>query len=502
MSSNIRRQSIISSLVIYLGFAVGLLNTYLFAKEGYFTPQEYGLTGVFLAVAMLIASLSTLGMPGYIYKFYPYYSNNLNPRQNDMITWAVLVGMVGFGLITVLGLVFQDVVVRKYGGNSPLFVQYYYWVYPLSLGLTIYNILEAYAWSLHKSIFTNFLREVQWRLSVTVLIVLFIFKVITDFDKFIKLFSFTYPGIAITLLCYLVFTKKIHFTFKISKISRRFINIIARFCTYIYGATIVSTLSLVFDQLVIASVLDNGLQKAAIFTLAQHMSSMVQAPQRSIVAASIPHLSQAWKDKNLGLIQRIYQRSSINLLIFSLFIFILIAVNYQQAVITFRLNPEFLAGFTVFLILGLKIVIDLGTGVNAQIIGTSNYWRFELISGMILLLLTLPLSYIFAKQYGIIGPSIAQLISFTIYNTIRLVFLWKKFKLQPFTRKTLYTLLLAVFVFITSWLLFDKMQGWAGLFVRSTYAVGLFITGVVLLKLTPDLRPVLDTITKRLNLKK
>ena len=32
--SNIRRQSIISSVVIYIGFAIGLLNIYLFTRQG------------------------------------------------------------------------------------------------------------------------------------------------------------------------------------------------------------------------------------------------------------------------------------------------------------------------------------------------------------------------------------------------------------------------------------------------------------------------------------
>ena len=43
--SIIRRQSIISSILIYLGFAFGALNTYLFTREGGpFTKEEYGLT--------------------------------------------------------------------------------------------------------------------------------------------------------------------------------------------------------------------------------------------------------------------------------------------------------------------------------------------------------------------------------------------------------------------------------------------------------------------------
>ncbi len=41
----------------------------------------------------------------------------------------------------------------------------------------------------------------------------------------------------------------------------------------------------------------------------------------------------------------------------------------------------------------------LGTGVNSQIIGTSTFWRFEFISGMVLLSLAVPLNYYLGKAF-------------------------------------------------------------------------------------------------------
>ncbi|HEY1115122.1 MAG TPA: lipopolysaccharide biosynthesis protein, partial [Chitinophagaceae bacterium] len=77
--STIRRQSIISSLIIYFGFAIGALNTYLYTRKGGFTEAEYGLTGMFIAVANIMYSVANLGMPAYINKFFPYYNAHL-PR--------------------------------------------------------------------------------------------------------------------------------------------------------------------------------------------------------------------------------------------------------------------------------------------------------------------------------------------------------------------------------------------------------------------------------------
>jgi O-antigen/teichoic acid export membrane protein len=84
--NSIRRQSIISSVVIYIGFAVGLLNTYIFTKEGRFTETEYGLITIFIAIATMMAAVAMMAMPSYIFKFHPYYEAHLPPRRNDMIT--------------------------------------------------------------------------------------------------------------------------------------------------------------------------------------------------------------------------------------------------------------------------------------------------------------------------------------------------------------------------------------------------------------------------------
>jgi O-antigen/teichoic acid export membrane protein len=396
-----------------------------------------------------------------------------------------------------VGWFFKDFVIRKYSQNAPELVKYYYWIFPMGLGLTLYAILEAYTWNLGKPVLANFSREVLWRLLTTLLIVLFTINVIDDFSLFIKLYAFAYPVIALTLFGYLLINKKIYFTFSISKVTRRYFKKILTLCAFVYSGVLIFTLSRAFDSIVIASVLPNGLEKAGIFGIATIMTSVIQAPQRSIIAVSIPHLSKAWKDKNRELLQKIYQRSSINLLIFSCGIFILIALNYTEAIRTFGLKDAYLLGFSSFILLGLSTVVDMGTGVNAQIIGTSTAWRFELISGIILLALMLPLTYILAKQYDMLGPALANLISITVYNIVRIAFLWKKFRLFPFTIQSLYTVLIAALCYAICYFTFINMHGFAGLVLRSLAFIVLYGGAMLYFRLSPDILPVIESIRKR-----
>ncbi|MGZ5135890.1 MAG: lipopolysaccharide biosynthesis protein, partial [Flavitalea sp.] len=257
------------------------------------------------------------------------------------------------------------------------------------------------------------------------------------------------------------------------------------------------TLSQVFDSFVIASVLENGLEKAGIFGLATIMTSIIQAPQRGIVSASISHLSRAWKEKNRALLQKVYQRSSINQLIFACAIFLLIWLNFSDGITTFGLKPVYLEAAWIFFILGLTKIIDMGTGVNAQIIATSVYWKFELVSGVILLSLMLPLTYFLTVEYGLIGPAFATLISITIYNSIRIMFLWKRFQLFPFTPQTLYTLLLAAGCYFICYFSFRNMSGIPAILLRSSVFLVIYISGTMYMKLSPDIYPVIRTIKKR-----
>ena len=358
--SQIRKQSIISSMVVYIGFAIGFFNTWLFTREGGFTQAEYGLTGIFIAIANIMFSFSNLGMASYIHKFYPYYNDNLPKKNNDQFTWALLISLFGFCLIIIAGILFKDLVIRKFGTNSPDFVKYYYYIFPFGLGLTLFSIVEAYAWQVKKAVLSNYLREIQFRLFTTLLIILSFAGVIANFDLFIKIYSFTFLAIAFILLGYLIYANHLSFTLSVSRVSKRFFKKIITLISFVYGGSLVYTISMVIDTIIIAAVLPNGLALAGIYTLAQNIASLIQAPQRGIISSSLAALSKAWKDKDMKRIKRIYHSSSINQLIFSMGMFALIWLNFTDAVFTFRLQAGYIEALWVFFYIGLMRIVDMG----------------------------------------------------------------------------------------------------------------------------------------------
>ena len=493
--SHIRKKSIKGTVWIYIGFMIGAANTYFFTHKDWFSPDQYGLTRSLLEIGMLVFAFSTFGTTFFLYKFFPYYEDNLNNKDNDLLGLSLKISLVGFALTAGAMLFIEPLIVRKFSANSRLLVEYFYMTIPLAFFLMLYNLLEGYSYGFSKGVTTNFLKEVILRIYTLSITLLKIFDVI-NFNTFLFLFSLQYVVIVIILAWILNKEGRLWLTFKASRVTKKYRKKIVELLSLTFIVLIVTVLRTSIDGIILAA--RQNLGKVAIFGFASYLVTVMQAPFRSIVSITIPVLSREWKRKNLAEIKKIYRRSAINLLTFSLFIFILIWLNYAPAVKYFNLNPEYLKGQNVFILLGIVTIIEMGTGVNGQIIGTSVYWRFELWTNLLLTAMIIPLSYFLTVKYGLIGPAIANLVSFTIYNSVRFFFLLKKFKMQPFSKKTLEIFLISICSYLLVFYLLQSQEGLLGIILRIFLFSLVFGIPVYIRNISPDLKPVITSLLKKL----
>ncbi|MEO6671020.1 MAG: lipopolysaccharide biosynthesis protein [Ferruginibacter sp.] len=495
--SQIRKRSLKATIWIYVGFVIGAINTYFLTHKDWFSTDQNGLTRVMIEISQLVFAFSTFGVTTYLFKFFPYYEDNLPSKRNDMLALALTVALGGF-VITCSGIfLLEPVIVRKFSANSILLVQYLYWILPMAFFVLLYNILEAYSYGFGKGVFTSLLKETILRLYTLVILVLKVFDFI-NFKTFIILFAFQYAIIVLILAIHLHQQKQLWLSFRPSRVTKKYRRKIFSILALTFIVIIVGVLRQSIDGLVLAA--KQNLGKVGIFGLAAYMVSVLQAPFRSMVAITIPILSRAWKNKDFPEIQRIYQRSSINLLTFSLFIFFCIWLNFTDGIIFFGINPDYLEGRWVFFLLGIVTIIEMGTGVNSQIIGTSTYWRFELWTSILLTALIIPLSYWLTVRYGILGPAIANLISFSVYNFIRFCFLWKKFNMQPFSFKTIEVIVISLLAYALTFFVFKNLHGLAALIFRPALFAAVYLTAVYMRRISPDLIPIVDNARRRLGI--
>lgn len=479
----IRKQSIYSSIFIYSGFAIGAVNILILFPK-YFTTEQFGLTRLLLDVSLLFSTVSTLATVPVTYKFYPFYNGYLPRKKNDLPFLTCTAAVIGCFLLLTLITIFKSFIIRKFGERSPLFVTHYALLYPLTVTLTFFSLFEAYAWSLRKTVLTNFLREVAFRLVVLLVMLLYVFRLLS-IESFLHFYSLVYLPSTLLLLFYLVRSKNFPINFTVSSVTKRLYRKIVSFGLLIFSGSVLNVMSRTVDLIIISSQSAGGLSDAGVFAIATYMIQIMEVPQRSIVAIAVPIISQAWKDRNMKQIGELYQKTSLNLLIFGLAIWGTLLLNMDNAIAF--LGSTYAPAKTIVLIMGTAKIIDLGTGLNSQILLLSKYWRIDFITNMLFVLISIPLNYTLINRYGVIGSAFANLIALTVFNGVRFTYIWKLYNLHPFTAHTIYALLIAFACFSITYLIPPLTNLYIDIAVNTVIYLGLFVSAILYFRVSEDI---------------
>jgi O-antigen/teichoic acid export membrane protein len=492
----IQKQSIQSSIIIFFGFAIGAFNMIILAPK-VLTADEIGLTRIITDAGITLATLCTFGSIPVINKFFPFYNSTLKRSQNDLPFITLCVCMIGFAATCTAGYFLKDIIIRKFSERSPLFVSFSYLVYPYAFFMLLFIWLESFGWSFKKGVLSNMLKETVTRVFFTLLLFFLFFKVISLNGFFIS-YSFLFAIPSIILLFYLRKTGDFNFNPKISVLTSRLKNKMINFGLFIYAAQFLNLLSRTVDTFLLSAKSSRGLTDAAVFTIATYVVTLMEVPQRSMNAIAIPVLADAWKNKDTDKIASIYKKSVDNLLLLGLVMFPILWLNVHNLAV--YLGKDFSGIELVVLMLGIAKLIDLGTGVNAQIIATSNFWKMDFTTNVIYTLVALPLNYLLIDRFGLIGAAYSSIISLTFYNLMRFGFLWIKFGLQPYSYRSLIAVLFAVVC--TSLIYFIPKQH--NILVdgtlRTVAYLALFIPLVYFSKLSRETNKILEDLLNRVRI--
>lgn len=483
----VRKQSIYSSIFIYIGFCIGAINILLLFPR-YFSTEEFGLTRLLLDIALLYATFSTFGSLPITLKFFPFYNSYLPPKKNDLSFLTITLCIIGCILFILFSIIFKDLIIRKYQARSPLFTAHYHLLYPLTISITFFYLFESYLWTLKRTITTNVAKELILRVSVTIFIGLYFFKII-DIEQFFILFSLSYVPSLLYLLWDIRKSKSYKFNLSISSVTRRLWRKMFSFAFFILSGNVLNILSRTIDTIIIASQSTNGLTDAAIFTIPTYIITLMDVPQRSMTSISIPIISEAWKEKNRAKILMLYQKTSLNLLLIGLLIFGTIYLNADNMV-NF-LGPTFAPIKEIILILGIAKILDLGTGLNSQILLLSKYWKIDFITNMLFVICAIPLNYFLIKSNGVIGAAYANLIALSFFNSIRFIYIWKLFKMQPFSLKTLLLFAISIICFLLIYFIPTISNIYFDSAMRSVLYIGLFSFCILKFNVSEDISELL-----------
>lgn len=394
-------------------------------------------------IAMIFSTLCTAGMIPIAFKFSPFYNHHLEKSKNDLFTFTFLIAIISCIVFYFALPYLQPLIIRKFGFRSPLLVEYFDWIYPMAVGLVIFSLMEAYAWVISKNVTSNFLKEFLYRILVTVLIIFWSIKLIKQFDLFIGIYALLYL-LLILILGWIIY-KSNYFTLTLtrSRLTRKYTPMMLKFGSAYFLSALLNILAKTNDTLIIASQSTGGLRDAAIFTIATYLITLMDVPQRSMVSSATIQIANAWRSKDMPKLDRLYKKTALTLLIVALAIMGVIMIN---ATLIVRYLGAIYTGLPLLMIiLGTGKLIELGTGMNAQILQLSKHWRIDLFTNMFFVVVSIIFNYILTKKYGLVGTAAGSVMAIVLFNSIRFIYIKKLLKLQPFSFSNFYAICIAIF---------------------------------------------------------
>ncbi|MGE5400255.1 MAG: polysaccharide biosynthesis C-terminal domain-containing protein [Ignavibacteriales bacterium] len=461
------RQSAKTLFVTYLGFLIGYVNTLILFPLA-LSVEQIGLQRILIDVAAFFSTFAALGATHIPIRYFPYFKD---PRKqhNGFLFFLLCLSFVGYVVFLVLFFVLKDAFIGVYSKNASQLTQYYYYLIPFTFIQLLIIIFESYTLVQLKPVVPRFIREIIIRVFFS-LGVLGIFYQLITFHTFINLILVFYMAALLLLLLYVYSIKALFLRPDLSVFKSPHLKSMLVFGGFVLLGNTSDIIIRNIDSLMLGSY--SGLKSTGIYTIALYIALVLEIPRRSMSQVVVPLVAEASKNRELGKIEELYKKSSINQLIIGGLLFLVIWCNIDNIFKFIPHGSTFALGKWVVFYIGLGKLFDMATGINAEIITTSKYYKYDLFFYMCLSLLAIGTNMLLIPVLGITGAAMASAISILLFNTMRFIFIWRIYKMQPFSKNTIKVLLISVFVLLFNYI-FPHVSGH---FVWDVAIRGFFIT--------------------------
>lgn len=484
-------QSVKGTINIYVGVVLGFVTQAILLPR-FFSTDQIGLTKIIVAYAALVAQFGTLGFNGVTIRIFPFFRDQKS-KDHGFLFLVLMSGIIGCVITLLFYWIFKSWIIDLSSEKSALLIDYFNYLIVLIFFQIFFTLLDGYYTALLNSVHGTFLREVFQRILILASVGLFYFNII-DFHQFVIVYivSMCVPTIMILFSLF----KEGHFSLRsdfvfLRKPLLKSMGLMALF-SIINGFS--SNIILTIDTIMVNGLI--GLSATGIYSTCALFAIFVSLPSRSILKITNIVSAQAWKRKDLVVIRRIYEKSCITLFIIGILLFLGLWVNINN--IFQILGESFLPGKWVIFFLGLGGLIDMSTGANSAILGSSPFYRVQtvfLISLVFLLILT---NWILIPIFGLTGAAIGSAVSLSFLNLLRFAYLWYKFNLQPFNYKFVVVSSIGICAYFISASLPLLSNYVLDFLLRSSILTILFCVPIYLLRISSDINDKVDEVWHRI----
>lgn len=447
---------------------------------------------ILVSYSVLFAQFAGLGINTVTIKLFPYFRDKVK-KHHGYLGIVFMISTVGTVLAIAVYLLLKPSILKDASGDSDLFTQYFYYVLPLIVFSVIFNACDTYYRVLYNAVKGIIYKEVIQRLAILVVIILFYFGVF-DFHQTVIWYTVALISPSVLLFASLIYNKQLFIIPDISFIDKAMAKQMLNVAFFGIIASFSGVLVLNIDMIMVEHLL--GLGDAGIYSVTFFFGTIILIPMRTMGKISSVVISDSWKNNDIETINSIYKKSSISLSIIGLLFLIGIWGNIDN--VFNIITDKFIAGKYVILIIGLANLTDIALGISPHIIVNSKYYRYLSYFLVVFAILLVVTNLLLIPVLGIIGAAVASLISKFIYNAIKYIFLYSKYKLQPFSSKTVLLYLIGIGTYCISLLLPEQSNYIVDIIIRSTIITILFMGSVYYLKISEDVNDKIDMVWRKI----
>ena len=477
------KQSAGNAFSNYLGVAIGALNlVILFPRAFADQPEYFGLIQLIISYALLVSTFTSLGVPNMIIRYFPETDKESRPK---------LLGFAFIYPLPVLALLFTGVWIFRnsiipFLNDEQLFMENWLYILPLSMLNVYFEVFSSVATSHFKTQIPLFLKEVERRAVLSVLLLVYWAGWI-NLDIFLILYLLSTLVQFGLLVGYLIQKNYLQLNLSIGSVSKR--------PMIIYGGFLLLTSGFNFlvnqiDRLMIGGYLD--LESVAHYSIAFFMGGVLNVPGKSILNVTRPLISTAFAKERLDEVERIYKATAVNMMIIGILLFTLLITNLRD--LYFLLPEGYREGESVVILIALAQLLNASSGQNGIIISLSKYYKFNLTALVLLLFLSVGNNMIFIPAFGIEGAALATLISMGIFNTLKTIFVHRRLKMFPYEKRAWKIFPLFVMIFAAGYFFSISSNPLVDIALRSVLVVVIFIPMTFFLHISEDM----DRIIKKM----
>ena len=307
------RQSVNNTLITYIGFAIGAVNT-LFLYTRFLSEEYYGLVGVILSTAALLMPIMAFGVPNTLIKYYSSFKKEDSRSFLSMMLLLPLIMVVPLALLSYLA----NEAIGSFLANKNAIVRDYVWhIFLIGLAMAYFEVFYAWCKVQMKTVFGNFMKEVFVRVGVSVLLLLLYADVIT-----VSFFLYALVGL---YLLRTVIMKLVAYSLEFPELTIRKSVVTREIFTYSFliilgGSTAIILLEI--DRFMINQFIQ--INNVAYYTVAIFIATVVAVPSRAMHQITYPLTAEILNQNDEVRLKSLYKKSSLTLFIVAGIIFLLI----------------------------------------------------------------------------------------------------------------------------------------------------------------------------------